>query len=458
MIRNKVNTLRNLIVGVNTSIPLISGQSVRAINFDNAATTPPFKSVMNAVNNFSPWYSSIHRGAGYKSVISSVRYEQARKTIGEFVGADPDLDAIIFVKNTTEALNKLSYRLYEQCSDCVILSTLMEHHSNDLPWRENYHIDYIAIDELGRLSLEDLEMKLKCYSGRVKLVTITGASNVTGHINPINEIADLTHRYGAKLLVDGAQLVPHAEVNMKSHSDIEHIDFLVFSAHKMYAPFGSGVLIGPRNYFEKGSPDLKGGGTVKIVTKDIVLWDDPPHKDEAGTPNLMGVIALDAAIKTLKKIGMKKIEDYERYLTQYALKRLIKLEDIEIYGDYIQSENKVSIITFNIKGIPHDIVANYLSLECGIAVRNGCFCAQPYVQKLLHVTTNEIMNHIKNPNKPHPGMVRMSFGLYNTIDEIDDMINALEELITHRSYYLEKYEHLMDSISSRTFNPLKDGD
>ncbi|NFH49332.1 aminotransferase class V-fold PLP-dependent enzyme, partial [Clostridium sporogenes] len=190
---NKRSPYKYLVVGSDTKIPLYNGQLSSCINFDNAATTPPLVSVINSIVNFSPWYSSIHRGTGYKSQLSSKIYEDSRETVGKFVEADLDKDTVIYVKNTTEAINKLSYRLCSYDDDSIILTTSMEHHSNDLPWRNKYKIDYIEVDEFGRLVMEDLKNKLIKYGDKVKLVTITGASNVTGYINPIYDIAKLVH-------------------------------------------------------------------------------------------------------------------------------------------------------------------------------------------------------------------------------------------------------------------------
>ncbi|SEF87421.1 Selenocysteine lyase/Cysteine desulfurase [Caloramator fervidus] len=417
---------RNLVVGVNTLVPLKNGKLTRYINFDNAATTPPFYSVMQSINQFAPWYSSIHRGNGYKSVLSTEIYETSRKKVMEFVGADPMMDTVIYVKNTTEAINKLANRL---CKDdkCVILSTLMEHHSNDLPWREKFFVDYVETDNCGKLSLEDLEMKLKKYEGKVKLVTVTGASNVTGYVNPYYKIAKLAHKYGAMILVDGAQLIPHKKFDMKPHFSNEHIDFVAFSGHKMYAPFGIGALVGHKKVFEKGEPDYKGGGTVKLVSQEFVIWEDPPYKEEAGTPNLMGVIALVSAIETLQKIGMDKIEEYENSLLEYANQRLSQIPEVELYCS--KTYDRVSIIPFNIKNLHHSKVAQILSEYFGIAVRSGCFCAQPYIQRLLKINKEKILEFAKNPNLERPGMVRLSFGLYNTFDEIDTLIKAIKIII-----------------------------
>lgn len=430
---------RKLVIGVDMKIPLYDGSYITSINFDNAATTPPFQSVLNEIINFSPLYSSIHRGCGYKSIISSKLYDDSRSIVANFVHANLENDTIIYVKNTTEAINKLANRLCIKHKKCVVLSTDMEHHSNDLPWRNKYKVDYISIDNLGKLSIVDLEKKLIKYHGNVKLVTVSGASNVTGYRNPIYEIAELSHKYGARILVDGAQLVPHVPMDMKPPNSKEHIDFLAFSSHKMYAPFGIGVLVGPKRDFIIGEPDYQGGGTVKVVTHDFVSWDDPPSKEEAGTPNIMGVVALVAAIKTLTSIGMTNIENYEHKLTEYALERLSKLPGVKLYGSSLDCQDRISIIPFNIDEIDHTITARVLSNEKGISVRNGCFCAQPYIQKLLKLDKAKINALIKNPNVPRPGMVRVSFGLYNTFSEIDFFVDSIRYISEHKEFYIKKY-------------------
>ncbi len=436
-------SFRNLVTGVDSLIPLVTGNQVKAINFDNAATTPPFVSVMEEITNFAPKYSSIHRGTGYKSRLSSEIFENARSVVIGFVKADPVKDTAIFVKNTTEAINKLSYRLFEEIRNGVVLTTTMEHHSNDLPWRNKYRVDYVETDESGRIDLVDLKRKLDKYQGSVKLMTLAGASNVTGYVNPIHKIAELVHRYQAKILVDGAQLVPHAKFDMRPANSPQHIDYLVFSAHKMYAPFGIGVLIGPRETFEKGIPEYVGGGTVRIVTHDYVMWDDPPYKEEAGTPNVIGVAALVSAIKTINSIGMNNIERYEDNLLISAYKRMRNIPDLQLYTDIRSSERHISIIPFNIKGLPHPIVAEILSSEAGIAVRNGCFCAQPYIQRLMKISQQEITSLIKYPTAPRPGMVRLSFGLYNDHSEIEILDKALIRISENKRNYLQKYSTII---------------
>lgn len=432
--------LRKYVVGLKTKIPLENGKSVIPINLDNAATTPPFISVMREVNKFAPWYSSIHRGLGFKSQVSSDVYEESRKEVLDFVKADPDYYTVIYVKNTTEAINKLSYRLNKNLKGCAVLSTKMEHHSNDLPWRDKYQVHYVNLDRSGRVSLEDLERKLRKYKGKVKLVTITGASNVTGYLNPIHQAAEIAHKYHAKILVDGAQLVPHCPVEMKEVHTPGNIDFLVFSGHKMYAPFGTGVIVAPKKYLRRGSPEYAGGGTVKIVSRDKVVWDDVPHRDEAGTANLIGVVALGAAMKTLKCIGMENICSYEKKLADYALDRLSRVPDLKIYGDSYPADDRLGIIPFNIEGVSHEIVAGVLSHEGGIAVRNGCFCAQPYVQKLMGLSNRDVKKLIRNPSLPKPGMVRISFGLYNTLSEVNELEYMLKYIVENKERCLKKFQ------------------
>ncbi|ERI91633.1 aminotransferase, class V [Clostridiales bacterium oral taxon 876 str. F0540] len=432
---------RHLVTGVDTQVPLANGNYGTYVNFDNAATTPPFNSVLKDIMNFAPWYSSIHRGNGYKSQFSSNIFENSRDTVLNFVHADSKHNTVIYVKNTTEGINKLSFRLCSGDKKCVVLSSNMEHHSNDLPWRDKYRLDYIELDKQGRLSLKDLEQKLINYNGTVKLITVSGASNVTGYINPIYEVAKLAHKHNAKILVDGAQLVPHSPVDMKPEDSPDHIDFLVFSAHKMYAPFGIGVLIGPKSAFEQGSPDYKGGGTVDLVTHEYVAWSEPPEKEEAGTPNVMGVVALVSSIKTLNSIGMKNIDNYERNLAYYTLSNIKNIKDIELYADSEDINNRVSIIPFNIKGMHHNIVSEILSSEAGIAVRTGCFCAHPYVQKLLDIPDNDIASYLRTEKSERPGMIRLSFGLYNNFSEIDYFLRVLKHIIYNKQYFLNKYNN-----------------
>jgi len=433
-----------MVVGVDQRIPILSGELVTAINFDNAATTPPFISVMNEIHEFAPWYSSVHRGMGYKSMMSSDIYENGRHLIKEFVGADEHNDMLIYTKTTTEAINILANAFCCEHPKAMILSTEMEHLANDLPWRYKFAIDYVKIDQIGRLDLVNLEEKLIQYKGRVKLVSVTGASNVTGYINPIYDIAKLAHTYGAEILVDGAQLVPHRAVDMKPHEREDHIDYLVFSAHKMYAPFGVGILIGKSKTFKKNTPYLKGGGAVELVTDTFVDWDAAPYKEEAGTPNVIGVVALLKAITTLDKIDMQQVHAYEQEVINYIIGGLRTVKNIKLFGCPKKQGDKVSIISFLLPNMEHRLIAKILSYEFGIAVRSGLFCAHPYVQKLLGLTSEEIQYYRENENVSFPGMVRVSLGVYNNYEEADVLLRSVHDIANNVTGYIEKYRKIKE--------------
>ncbi|MBP2634980.1 MAG: sufS 1 [Firmicutes bacterium] len=434
--------LRNLVAGTETKVALANGKYVTAINFDNAATTPPFCSVLKEIDQFSPWYASVHRGKGYKSILCSEQYEYSREVVRKFVNAD-NRDAIIFTKNTTESINLAAYALAATSGKQVVLSSDMEHLANDLPWRDKFITDYIALTKSGRLSIKDLEEKLKKYQGKVVLVTVTGASNVTGYINPINKIARLAHQYGAKILVDGAQWVPHMPVDMKPYNSPEHIDYLAFSAHKMYAPFGTGVLIGPREIFNNAVPVYQGGGAVGLVSHQLIEWDDPPAKYEAGTPNMMGIVALTAAIRTLNELQLCQVYQHERQLIGYVINGLAAINGIKLYSGGQDGEERVSLISFALEGLHHSQLAEILSQEAGIAVRDGLFCAHPYVTKLLNISAEEIEYYQTHDDKTIPGLTRISLGIYNNCKEIDVFLELMEHIAQYRQYYAKKYEYVL---------------
>lgn len=303
---------RDLFVGLNQHVPLLSGTSRQYINLDNAASTPPMQLVKEVLDRFLPYYSSVHRGTGYKSQISTWAYDNARDVIMGFVGADPKTHTVIFGKNTTEAVNKLAHRFPFTPERNVVLVSLMEHHSNDLPWRCVGKVEHITTLPDGSLDEGDFDRLLSKYGQQVALVSITGASNVTGFINPIHRLAEKVHRLGAQFAVDCAQLAPHRTIRMGALDDPGHLDYIFISGHKMYAPFGTGALIGRRDLFYDGDPDLCGGGQVEIVTVDDVTWTEPPEKDEAGSPNVVGAVALSAAIRTLDRIGMETVAALSR--------------------------------------------------------------------------------------------------------------------------------------------------
>ena len=438
---NNMHPYRSLVAGVDTRIPLDNGSYTTAINFDNAATTPPFLSVVKEVDSFIPWYSSVHRGKGYKSVLSTNLYEEGRQTVKDFVKADHDNDTVVYTKNTTEAINILACTLSQQKNGKdVVLSTWMEHAANDLPWRDKFNVDYIETDGFGRLSMDNLEDKLKKYKNRVKIVTVTGASNVTGYINDVYTIAALAHRYGAEIHVDGAQLVPHLPVDMKPFGTDSHIDYLSFSAHKMYAPYGSGSLIGPKSTFEIGLPYCQGGSAISLVTHKKIWWEEPPHKAEASTPNLLGIVALISSIKTLTSLGMDNIFKHERSLLYYAYEKMKRIPGITFYS-YPEVQESIGVIPFNMEGVHHSLMSAILSYEAGIAARNGFFCAHPYCERLLGYSAQDMEDMMRDPKSIFPGIVRASFGIYNGFNEIDRFIAFLNQVALNKKYYVDKYSN-----------------
>ncbi len=416
-----------LIHGYQKKISTLSGYK-RYINFDNAASTPPFKEVMNYINKEAAWYSGVHRGNGYKSRYSTEKYEEARQIIAEFVGADSQDQIVIFTKNTTDSINKVSHYLDIIPGDMVIY-TKIEHHSNELPWLKT-KTTCIGLNN-DEIDLNQLEAVLQLNRGKIKLLAVCGGSNVTGYTPPIYTIAEMAHNAGTKILVDGAQLVPHRQIKLYPVSDPRHIDFLAFSGHKMYAPFGSGVLIGPKNLFSKKTPSQVGGGTIRGLGPNGIIWVEPPEVEEAGSPNVLGALAIAKACQIISSLSWDKITEHENSIIAYALKKLMEVPNLLLYNTNLQ--NRVGVVSFNIKGLDHYQVAEYLADNSGIGVRNGCFCARGYVQSLLKLDSYQLQllqeKYINNPGYHLPGMVRISFGCYNKLSEIDLLVESLQELV-----------------------------
>lgn len=434
--------LRREIVGIDTPVPLLDGSERPYVFLDNAASTPALRPVLRRVEEFLPWYSGVHRGTGFKSLLSTELFDRAHDVVGRFVGADLRSNTVIFTKNTTECVNKLSNRFGFRPGD-VVITTSMEHHSNDLPWRKNATVVHAGITADGHLDTAALKSALERHRGSVRLVAVNGASNITGICSPIHEIAALVHAAGARIFVDAAQLAPHRKIDIRPDDDPGHIDFLALSAHKMYAPFGTGALIGPRAFFEEGIPDMVGGGVVDIVTLDDVAWNDPPHKEEAGSPNVVGGIALAEAACVLQAVGMDAIAHHEHQMLEYAYGRLKRIPGVILYGPTDNLAEKVGVIPFNVEGMHNALVAAIIGTEAGIGVRNGCFCAHPYVKELLRVTPEEdrrFTAEVLAGNKSNlPGMVRASLGCYSNRDDIDALVDVLEKVVRreYRGTYVQ---------------------
>lgn len=423
---------RRAFVGLDERVPVGDGRLARYVNLDNAATTPALRTVAEAVERCLSSYASVHRGAGYKARATTAAYEDAHDAMLAFVGADPASNVAIFGKNTTEAINKLAHRL-SIAADAVVVTTAMEHHSNDLPWRRRAAVARVRVTPDGQLDEEDFDRVLSRHAGRIAIVAASGASNVTGFVQPVHRLARKAHAVGAPIVVDAAQLVAHRGLDVKPDADPEHLDFVAFSGHKMYAPFGAGVLIGPRDTFLHDAPDAVGGGTVDVVTEDEVIWAGLPDREEAGTPNAVGAVAMAAAARQLTTWGLPAVAAHEAALAGYARARLREVPGLAIYGDAAGDEaDRVGVITFNLAAVDHALVAAVLGYEAGIGVRNGCFCAHPYVAHLLGVKVEAAAAWVAPDAGLRPGMVRISLGAYNTAADIDAAVDVLTAIAAGR--------------------------
>lgn len=415
------------LVGTEVLVP-IDDQSLQPyINLDCAASTPPSVQVAAAVTEFLPWYSSVHRGAGAKSQRSSERYEQAHDYLLRFVGADPSTHTTVMPRNTTEALNIAAFRLGLTAHD-VVVTTVAEHHSNLLPWRRYAQVRYVDVADDGTFTTEDVVAALD-IKPVPKVLTLTGASNVTGWLPPLAPIVAAARARGVFVVVDAAQLAPHRPINMCALG----IDMLALSGHKMYAPYGAGALVGPRRLFSQGEPMLVGGGSAASVAPDEVIWGQAPDRDEAGSPNVVGVVALDAAVRELTERGWASTLRHERALGDELDRQLLDVPGLVRYGP-TTGRDRLPVAAFNLDGIPHALVASRLSNEFGIGVRSGCFCAHPYVMRLLELDEQQIRQYRTQVRQGQhgllPGAVRASAGLGNTTRDIKALGHALRTIAT----------------------------
>jgi cysteine desulfurase/selenocysteine lyase len=442
---------REHFAGIERPVPVAGGGAVTGINFDNAASTPPLKRVRDSVTAISDVYSSVHRGTGYKSRLSTEAYEQARELVADFLGVDQRSQVVIFVKGTTDALNRIAAE-QARLDGRQVLVTEMEHHADLLPWRHRSGHLMVGLTPDGHIDLDAIEGALKTSGGTIGLVAVCGASNVTGFISPIHEIAELAHRHGARVSIDAAQLAPHHRIQIRPADDPGHLDFVSLSGHKMYAPYGAGVLIAPRDFFA-GAPEVMGGGAIRIVTWDDTVWADLPDREEAGSPNVIGAVALGVAIEALLELGFEDMVRYEVELGARLLAGLGRVPGVSVLGGTgMAPGERLGLASFVIAGVHHGLAAAALSHEWGIAVRNGCFCANPYVFQLLHMTREAVETVEVDVNAGHrqalPGAVRASLAPYNDGTEVDRFVEAVTHIA--RGDISSSYEQASDG----TFSPV----
>lgn len=409
------------LVGDDQLVPCVDGEERRYLSLDAAASTGALPAVAERVSEFLPWYSSVHRGAGWKSQLATAEYEEARAAALEFAGREGRDDIAIICRNTTEAINHLAYRLRLSPSD-VVVTTVVEHHANLLPWARIAERRYVECSPEGSFTVEDVCAVLDAGPAP-KLLAITGASNVTGWVPPIDEIIAEAHGRGVPVLVDGAQLAPHRPLPIDA-------DFVAWSGHKMYAPFGASVLIGPREAFTTGDPFLAGGGAVDLVDLDEVVWTDPPEREEAGSPNILGAVALHAAFDELQTVGWEAIRAHDDALSAQLREGLARIDGVHLLGSSLFET--LPVATFVIDDVPHALVAARLSAEHAIGVRHGCFCAHPYLLRLLHLSAAEVAEYrsavLRGDRTQIPGAVRASAGLSTTEADVDRLLDAVARI------------------------------
>jgi len=377
------------------------------IYFDNAATSQKPNAVIDAVDRYYREYNAnIHRGIHKLAEEATLAHEEAREKVAKFINAKRT--EVVFTRNTTEALNLVAYswgRANVGKGDKIVL-TIMEHHSNIVPWQlvaeeKGATVEFVKIDENGELRQDEVH---ELIDDSTKIVCVAYASNVLGSVNPVKDIGRMAHRFGALFLVDAAQAVPHMPVDVR---DID-CDFAAFSGHKMLGPTGIGVLYGKSERLEGMPPFLGGGEMIREVHTTGASWKDLPYKFEAGTPNISGAIGLGAAVDYLRNIGMQNVLDHEKEITRYALDRMKGVEGLNIYGP-LNMDRRIGVISFNLGDIHAHDLASILD-EDGIAIRSGHQCAQPLMEFLQIPATS-----------------RASFYIYNTEAEVDVFIEALEK-------------------------------
>ncbi|WP_230532921.1 cysteine desulfurase [Microvirga roseola] len=396
------------IEAVRAEFPILSQQvyGKPLVYLDNAASAQKPRAVIEAmVNTMETGYANVHRGLHYMANMATEGFERARETVRTFLNAE-SVDEIVFTKSATEAYNLVADsfgRMNIGEGDEIILS-IMEHHSNIVPWhllreRKGAVIKWAPVDDEGNFLVEEFE---KLFSPRTKIVAITHMSNVLGTVTPMKEIIRIARAHGVPVLVDGAQGAVHLDVDVR---DLD-ADFYVFTGHKVYGPTGIGVLYGKRQWLEKMPPYQGGGEMIREVRQDAITYNDPPHRFEAGTPAIIEAIGLGAALEFMMKLGRENIRAHEEALSQYAHERLRGMNSLRIIG---QARGKGAIIAFEMKGAHAHDIATVIDRQ-GVAVRAGTHCAMPLLERFGATST-----------------CRASFGLYNTMEEVDKLADALQK-------------------------------
>lgn len=417
------------VLGRDVTVPLVTGGEVTYAALDYAASAPALQRVWDDVAAYAPYYGSVHRGAGYLSQLSTDLFENARRTVTEFLDCRDD-DQLVFTRSTTDSLNLLAAALP---ADCQVFVFETEHHASLLPWKDA-RVTYLDAPRTPRQAVETLEKALADRDPRgPALVCVTGASNVTGELWPVRELAAATHSHGARIVLDAAQLAPHHPLSVR---DLD-VDWVAFSGHKLYAPFGSGVLAGRADWLRAADPYLAGGGASRKVTRREdggvdVEWHESAARHEAGSPNVIGAYSIASACRALTEAGFDTLVAREQHLIETVRTGLAEVPEVRVLSLFGDDAPRVGVISFVVEGWNSSHFAAALSAEYGIGVRDGLFCAHPLVRTLLGSdpqSQGECGAPEAAPGEKSLNAIRVSFGAGTPDEHVERFVRAVRELV-----------------------------
>ncbi|MBA6435360.1 aminotransferase class V-fold PLP-dependent enzyme [Streptomyces sp. GMR22] len=419
------------VLGSDVLVPLVTGGEVTYAALDYAASAPALRRVWDDIAAYAPYYGSVHRGAGYLSQLSTDLFENSRKDVAAFLGCRED-DQVVFTRSTTDSLNLLA-AVAPRGTEVFVFET--EHHASLLPWeqREDVTVRYLSAPRSPRQAVETLEKALAGRAGGPALVCVTGASNVTGELWPVRELATAAHAHGARIVLDAAQLAPHHPVDI-AEADI---DWVAFSGHKLYAPFGAGVLAGRADWLREARPYLAGGGASRKVRRREdggvdVEWHTTAARHEAGSPNVIGVYAIASACKALTEAGFEGLVARERQLIEKVRAGLAEVPEVRVLSLFGDDAPRVGVLSFVVEGWNSSHFAAALSAEYGIGVRDGLFCAHPLVRTLLDSEPDEPGEcgaPEAAPGERSLNAIRVSFGAGTPDEHVERFVGAVKELV-----------------------------
>ncbi|MGW1469582.1 aminotransferase class V-fold PLP-dependent enzyme [Streptomyces sp. NPDC002308] len=428
------------VLGKDVTVPLVTGGEVTYAALDYAASAPALQRVWDDVAAYAPYYGSVHRGAGYLSQLSTDLFENSRVTVAEFLGCRPG-DQVIFTRSTTDSLNLLAAVIP---ADCEVFVYETEHHASLLPWRDA-KVTYLNAPRTPQQAVETLERALADRDPYgPALVCVTGASNVTGELWPVKELAAAAHAHGARIVLDAAQLAPHHPVDI---AELD-VDWIAFSGHKLYAPFGSGVLAGRADWLQDSEPYLAGGGASKKVARRTdggvdVEWHTTAARHEAGSPNVIGVYSIASACKALTEAGFDKLVAREQRLVARVRAGLAEVPQVKVLSLFGDDAPRVGVISFVVEGWNSSHFAAALSAEYGIGVRDGLFCAHPLVRTLLGSDPQdpgECGAPEAEPGERSLNAIRVSFGAGTPDEHVDRFVRAVTELVSEGAQWKYRTE------------------